>query len=83
MLIENLDAFKSWLAKTLAPICDADPSALAKYVVALVKKDKPIEDLRNNCLDNLNVFLQDETEKFVGHLFEAMQVRHEARCASR
>jgi len=73
MLIENLDAFKGWLAKTLAPICDADPSALAKYVVALVKKDKPIEDLRNNCLDNLNVFLQDETTKFVNLLFETMQ----------
>lgn len=37
---------------------DADPSALAKYVVALVKKDKPEQELRNICNDQLDVFLQ-------------------------
>ncbi|KAF7697440.1 hypothetical protein HF521_005858 [Silurus meridionalis] len=36
MMIENVDALKSWLAKLLEPICDADPSALANYVVALL-----------------------------------------------
>ena len=33
--------------------CDADLAALAKYVVALVKKDKPMEELK------LKVFLSD------------------------
>lgn len=37
--------------------CDADPAALAKYVVALVKKDKPVEELRDICVDQLEVFL--------------------------
>ncbi|MCI4386271.1 hypothetical protein PGIGA_G00060350 [Pangasianodon gigas] len=60
MIIENVDALKSWLAKLLEPICDADPSALANYVVALVKKDKPEKDLRALCADQLDVFLQKD-----------------------
>lgn len=38
--------------------CDADPSALANYVVALVKKDKPEKELKALCADQLEVFLQ-------------------------
>lgn len=38
--------------------CDADPSALANYVVALVKKDKSEKELRALCADQLDVFLQ-------------------------
>lgn len=38
--------------------CDADPSALAKYVVALVKKDKTEKELKALCIDQLDVFLQ-------------------------
>ena len=37
--------------------CDADPTALAKYVIALVKKDKPETDLKALCEDQLDVFL--------------------------
>uniref|UniRef100_A0A8C2GTH1 RNA binding motif protein 26 n=1 Tax=Cyprinus carpio TaxID=7962 RepID=A0A8C2GTH1_CYPCA len=58
MMIENIDALKTWLSKTLEPICDADPSALAKYVVALVKKDKSEKELKALCIDQLDVFLQ-------------------------
>ncbi|XP_067116579.1 RNA-binding protein 26 isoform X1 [Osmerus mordax] len=72
MIIENLDAFKTWLSKTLEPICDADPSALAKYVVALVKKDKSEKELKALCIDQLDVFLQKETQIFVDKLFEAL-----------
>lgn len=38
--------------------CDADPSALAKYVVALVKKDRSEKELKALCIDQLDVFLQ-------------------------
>uniref|UniRef100_A0A7N9APE4 RNA binding motif protein 26 n=1 Tax=Mastacembelus armatus TaxID=205130 RepID=A0A7N9APE4_9TELE len=55
MIIENLDALKTWLSETLEPICDADPSALAKYVVALVKKDKSEKELKALCIDQLDV----------------------------
>ena len=39
--------------------CDADPAALAKYVVALVKKDKPPSELKDVCVDQLEVFLSN------------------------
>ncbi|KAM7398273.1 hypothetical protein PAMA_006264 [Pampus argenteus] len=72
MIIENVEALKSWLAKLLEPICDADPSALANYVVALVKKDKPEKELKALCADQLDVFLQKETMGFVDKLFECL-----------
>ncbi|XP_051955495.1 LOW QUALITY PROTEIN: RNA-binding protein 27 [Xyrauchen texanus] len=76
MIIENVDALKSWLAKLLEPICDADPSALANYVVALVKKDKPEKELRALCADQLDVFLQKETTGFVDKLFECLATKN-------
>lgn len=75
MIIENLEALKSWLSETLEPICDADPSALAKYVVALVKKDKTEKELKALCIDQLDVFLQKETQLFVDKLFEAINAK--------
>ncbi|XP_037322845.2 RNA-binding protein 27 isoform X4 [Pungitius pungitius] len=76
MIIENVEALKSWLAKLLEPICDADPSALANYVVALVKKDKPEKDLKALCADQLDVFLQKETTGFVDKLFESLTTKN-------
>ncbi|XP_069754229.1 RNA-binding protein 27 isoform X3 [Narcine bancroftii] len=76
MIIENLDAFRSWLSRALDPICDADPSALAKYVVALVKKDKPENELKALCVDQLDVFLQKETVGFVDKLFDALSTKN-------
>ncbi|XP_061727946.1 zinc finger protein swm [Cydia pomonella] len=73
MIIENPDAFKSWLTSILEPLCDADPAALAKYVYALVKKDKPLDELRDGMLDQLDVFLQHETKPFVDMLFKALE----------
>ncbi|KAJ7404384.1 RNA binding motif protein 27 [Willisornis vidua] len=75
MIIESVDALKSWLAKLLEPICDADPSALANYVVALVKKDKPEKELKAFCADQLDVFLQKETSGFVDKLFESLYTK--------
>ncbi|XP_062904571.1 RNA-binding protein 26 isoform X1 [Mobula hypostoma] len=75
MMIENLDALKTWLTKTLEPICDADPSALAKYVVALVKKDKTEKELKALCVDQLDVFLQKDTHTFVEKLFDAITAK--------
>ncbi|XP_040200516.1 RNA-binding protein 27 isoform X2 [Rana temporaria] len=72
MLIENVEAFRTWLAKLLEPICDADPTALANYVIALVKKDKSDEELKAICADQLDVFLQKETNEFVDKLFESL-----------
>lgn len=73
MIIEQVEALKTWLTAKLSPICDAEPGALAKYVCALVKKDKPEQDLRDICVDQLDVFLQQNTKPFVNDLFEALK----------
>ncbi|XP_072040511.1 LOW QUALITY PROTEIN: RNA-binding protein 26-like [Amphiura filiformis] len=73
--IQNVDDLKIWLNKRLTPICEADPSALAKYVVALVKKDKNEENLRKLVIDQLEVFLLTETDGFVDALFETLNTR--------
>lgn len=43
--------------------CDADPTTLAKYVLALVKKNRPEVELRETCKDQLEVFLQQSKLK--------------------
>ncbi|XP_023694092.2 RNA-binding protein 27-like isoform X6 [Paramormyrops kingsleyae] len=72
MIIDDVEALKSWMAKLLEPICDADPIALANYVVALVKKDKPEIDLKVLCANQLDVFLEKETTGFVEKLFRCL-----------
>ena len=46
--------------KILIPFkrCDADPAALSKYVLALIKKDKPLDDLKESMSQQMDVFLQ-------------------------
>ena len=43
--------------------CDADPVALAKYVVALLRKEKPKSALKELCIDQLEVFLAKGKQK--------------------
>lgn len=73
MNIDNEDAFFDWLSDELTPITDADPNALAKYVLALVKKpDKSQDELKEFTKDQLNVFLGDHTAPFVEKVFVAL-----------
>lgn len=53
--------------------CDADSAALARYVMALLKKDKTVDDLKQIMVEQLDVFLNAETQPFVKRLFEAIQ----------
>ncbi|KAK3920131.1 Zinc finger protein swm [Frankliniella fusca] len=73
MIVANPDALKAWLTRVLEPLCDADPAALAKYVFALVKKDKPLPELKESMVEQLEVFLQNETKKFVALLFVVLE----------
>ncbi|ESO99958.1 hypothetical protein LOTGIDRAFT_230885 [Lottia gigantea] len=73
MIIEDPDSLKAWLGQSLTPLCDADPSALTNYIYALVKKDKPESEIRENCLDQLDVFLQNKTVTFVDSLFNTLK----------
>uniref|UniRef100_A0A6B2EFQ0 Putative rna-binding protein 26-like isoform x4 n=1 Tax=Phlebotomus kandelakii TaxID=1109342 RepID=A0A6B2EFQ0_9DIPT len=73
MLVNNPEALKSWLTGVLEPLCDADPSALARYVLALLKKDKPIRELTQCMLEQLDVFLGAETKPFLDKLVAVIQ----------
>jgi RNA-binding protein 26 len=53
--------------------CDADPNALAKYVLALLKKDKPQAELEGCMAEQLDVFLGKETKPFLEKLFVVMK----------
>ncbi|KAJ8982215.1 hypothetical protein NQ317_013517 [Molorchus minor] len=72
MIVEQIDAFKSWLTAVLKPMCEADPAALAKYVLALIKKDKSEEELRKSMVGQLDVFLEGETQAFVDLVFQTL-----------
>ena len=52
--------------------CEADPTVLAKYVVALLRHDKG-KELKSHCVEQLRDFLKDETEPFVDLLFTALE----------
>lgn len=73
MLIENLERFISWLTIALEPICIAEPTILVNYIVALLKYDRPIDELRKFLLSQLEEFLSDKTETFIQFLVETLQ----------
>ncbi|CAH8453473.1 unnamed protein product [Heterobilharzia americana] len=62
-----------WLHGKLKPLCVADPIPLSQYVIALIKKDKGEQELKEICIDQLEVFLQENTAKFVEDLFTALK----------
>ncbi|GMR41864.1 hypothetical protein PMAYCL1PPCAC_12059, partial [Pristionchus mayeri] len=70
--IESPESLSTWLTKELSPICDADPGALAKYVLALLKKPLPADEIKGVCMLQLEVFLQSHTKRFVERLFTAL-----------
>nr|XP_018908059.1 PREDICTED: RNA-binding protein 26-like [Bemisia tabaci] len=65
MIIEEPEVFKAWLIDKLKVLCDAEPEALAKYVYALAKKDKPLAELKETMIQQLEVFLNETTANFV------------------
>eukprot|EP00897_Mesotaenium_endlicherianum_P007083 jgi/Mesen1/6402/ME000329S05563 len=66
------DILNDFLVKELQPISEADPSLLASYVAALLKNNKPRDELQLLCIEQLQDFLADETEPFVEKLFVAL-----------
>jgi len=73
MLIDKPEDLKLWLTSHLEPLCDADPAALSKYVLALIKKDKTVEELKDSMMQQMDVFLQSETQNFVDMLFDVVE----------
>ena len=70
-IFHNLDCFYNVIPHR----CDADPQALSKYVLALIKKDKPIEELKSSMISQMDVFLQTETHNFVEMLFKIVDTK--------
>ncbi|XP_050423711.1 RNA-binding protein 26 [Adelges cooleyi] len=73
MQIKDPERFKTWLTTLLGPICEAEPAALAKYIFALLKRDRPKDELQKFLLSQLEEFLGDETENFTTLLVETLQ----------
>lgn len=62
-----------YLVNTLESLTEADPSLVANYVVALLKNNKPEEELQKICITQLHEFLGDNTKSFVTKLFHALE----------
>ncbi|KAL0264923.1 hypothetical protein SLS55_000877 [Diplodia seriata] len=78
MLISDDDAvvLKKWIVKRLEDMnSDADSDVLADYVLALVRTDGSDEQVKTNCLENLEDFLHDHTESFVDDVFNAIRTK--------
>lgn len=73
MQIKDPERFKSWLTTVLGPICEAEPAALAKYIFALLKRERPINELQKFLLSQLEEFLNNDTETFTALLVETLK----------
>lgn len=72
MWIEKSELLRTWLANYLKPRCDADPGALAKYVVAIISKDASESELREQLLVELKIFLNSNIYEFIHTLFAVL-----------
>ncbi|KAJ3161707.1 hypothetical protein HDU86_006477 [Geranomyces michiganensis] len=66
-------SLKLLLMAQLKPITDADPVVLSDYVIALLKHDKPVPDLKVLCNSQLDDFLKEETKPFIKRLFASLE----------
>ncbi|KAH0565436.1 hypothetical protein GP486_001170 [Trichoglossum hirsutum] len=71
MLFDEDDTgpLKKWIVRRLEDISDADSDVLADYVLALLRHDQPVEEVRKLCIDQLDDFLKDHTTTFVNDIF--------------
>ncbi|KAI0724356.1 hypothetical protein C8T65DRAFT_563486 [Cerioporus squamosus] len=69
------NVLKPWLVRTLEPICDAEPGALAEYILALLKHNAPESELRKELGVQLEEFLEKECSPFVDTLFTALRTK--------
>ncbi|TFK76880.1 hypothetical protein BDN72DRAFT_890677 [Pluteus cervinus] len=66
---------KPWLVRTLEPICDAEPGALADYILALLKHNVPESEMRKELEIQLDEFLEKECKSFSDTLFTALRTK--------
>ncbi|KAJ6627184.1 hypothetical protein B0H10DRAFT_1906030 [Mycena sp. CBHHK59/15] len=67
---------KPWLVRTLEPICDAEPGALADYILALLKHNVPEAEMRKELALQLDEFLEKaECPPFIDTLFTVLRTK--------
>ncbi|KAJ7655070.1 hypothetical protein DFH06DRAFT_489633 [Mycena polygramma] len=66
---------KPWLVRTLEPICDAEPGALADYILALLKHNVPEAEMRKELTLQLDEFLEKECPPFIETLFTVLRTK--------
>ncbi|PCH33451.1 hypothetical protein WOLCODRAFT_135145 [Wolfiporia cocos MD-104 SS10] len=72
---ETANDLKPWLVRNLEPICDAEPGALADYILALLKHNAPEIELRKELASQLEEFLEKEGPSFIDTLFTALRTK--------
>ncbi len=58
---DEANDLKSWVVVRLKDISDADSDVLADYVLALIRTDTPLPQLRSDVLESLEDFLKEST----------------------
>ncbi|KAJ3998446.1 hypothetical protein F5050DRAFT_1805896 [Lentinula boryana] len=71
----NAPHLKPWLVRTLEPICDAEPGALADYILALLKHNVPESKMKNDLQSQLDEFLEKECAPFIDTLFTVLRTK--------
>ena len=71
MHIKDPEYLKSQIVRSLYHLTDADPASLADYIIALLKHDKPANELEAYCLGQLQEFFHPgKAEPFVKDLLK-------------
>ncbi|KAF9456156.1 hypothetical protein BDZ94DRAFT_1276397 [Collybia nuda] len=72
----SVSHLKPWLVRTLEPICDAEPGALADYILALLKHNVPESEMRNELAVQLDEFLEKAAcASFIDTLFTVLRTK--------
>ncbi|KAL0950899.1 hypothetical protein HGRIS_007658 [Hohenbuehelia grisea] len=66
---------KPWLIRALEPICDAEPGALADYILALLKHNAAENEMRQELTLQLDEFLEKECSNFMDTLFTVLRTK--------
>ncbi|KAK0637218.1 hypothetical protein B0T17DRAFT_521022 [Bombardia bombarda] len=69
---EHSAHLKKWIVKRLENTSDADADVLADYVLALLRHDGDMKDVRSLCETEIPDFLKGDSSVFVNDVFDAI-----------
>ncbi|KAL1842181.1 hypothetical protein VTJ49DRAFT_5868 [Mycothermus thermophilus] len=69
---EHAPHLKQWIVKRLENTSDADPDVLADYVLALLRHDGSIADVRRLCEEEIPDFVKEDSPVFINDVFDAI-----------